>query len=273
MFGFGKSKPVQLTPFSQFPNKRFGDFICDGVIAEHLSDFAALREVHRQLQAKHPGERVLATLDNPGQAVYTSGHAINKHMLDDIEGHDLSALGPECFEDGEHCGYLTTLAEFPIRLANLRARAAQTTFSDASGVLFWENSDDEGPTSPDAVMRDPDDALRMGHLPEVHFQFVPVTAAADALVALPNGYFTSDLTPMQSYAVAQHLEHSHALALFGVGASYLGFSRHSELTPNEAAALALDIVTLYDHAPGDAVQRLANALVGKDWLLLRYTES
>lgn len=271
MFGFGKSKPVRITPFAEH-KRRLGDLICDGVIAEQVADFAALRAVVRDLQAKYPDARVLATLDDAGQAVYTSGHAIEKHRLDDTEGHDLSRLGPECFEDGEHCGYLTTPIEIPIGLANLQARAAQTTFADAAGLLGWEAADDEGPATPDAVMREPDVALRTAAQPEFHFQFVPVSVAADALAALPNGYFACDLTPMQSYAVARHLEQHHAMALFGVGASFLGFIRDGVLTANEAIALARDIVSLYGGAPGDAVHRLADALTGRDWLLLRYTE-
>lgn len=264
---------VRLIPFAENLRPRFVEFLCDGVIAENIGDFLKLRELHAVLQAEHPQLCVLATLDDPGQSAYTSGHAIEKHGLDDTQGHDLSVLGPECFEDGTHRGYLTTPAEFPIRLANLKARAAKTTFADARGVLPWEGDDDEAPACPDAVMRDPDAALRMAWLDEVHFQFVPVTAAADALAAFPNGYFTCDLTPMQNYAVARHLEQHHAMVLFGVGASYLGFIRDGALTANEAVALARDIVTLYGEAPGDAVHRLADALTGKDWLLLRYTES
>lgn len=271
MFGSGKPKPVRLTSFAEH-KRRFGDLICDGVIAEQVADFATLRAVVRDLQAQHPDVRVLVTLDDAGQALYTSCHAIEKHRLDDTADHDLSALGPECFEDGEHRGYLTTPTEIPIRLANLQARVGKTAFVDAGGVLAWEAADDEGPATPDAVMRDPDAALRTAAQPEFHFQFVPVRAAADALAALPNGYFTCDLTPMQSYAVARHLEQHHAMGLFGVGASFLGFIREGVLTANEAIALARDIVTLYGEAPGDAVHRMADALAGKDWLLLRYTE-
>ncbi len=93
--------------------------------------------VHSHLSAKHPEHRVLMTLDDPGQAAYTSGHTIRVHMLDDVDGYDLSRLPKDVFEDGEHQGYLTTLDEFPIRLENLRKCAADTSFSDASGVLFW----------------------------------------------------------------------------------------------------------------------------------------
>ena len=63
------------------------------------------------------------------------------------------------------------------------------------------------------------------------------------------------------------------MALFGVGASYLAFRRDDALGGDEAEALARDLVKLYMEAPKDAVARLRDALTGKDWLLLRYTES
>ena len=272
-FGRGQPRELRFTPFGENPKRRFTTYLCDGVIAENIPDFATLRTVHADLQARHPAVRVLATLDDPDQAAYTSFHAIETHRLDDTDGHDLSALGPECFEDGAHCGYLTTPEEFPIRLANLRARAAGMALADARGVLFWRGGAVAGPIFPDTVMLDPDAALDVKRLREVHFQFVPVTAAADALAAFPNGYFSSDLDPLQNHAIAQHLEAAYGLALMGVGARHLGFVCPDPLTQTEAAALADDLVSLHAEAPVDAAERLASALTGKDWLLLRYTES
>ncbi|MFU7529199.1 hypothetical protein [Qipengyuania sp. ASV99] len=272
MFGFGKRKRVRITSFSEKDARRFHDFLCDGVIAEHIGDFAALREIHAELQAVRPQECVLATLDNPWQAVYTMFHTIGKHRLDDTRGHDLSALGPECFEDGEHLGHLSTLAEFPIRLTNLQARAAELTLEDACGVLQWKTGAMDGQLDPIAVMSDPDAALRIANDREVHFQFVPVATASDALAALPNGYFMGSLDPMQSYALARHLERRHAMALIGVGSRFFGYARSIALTNDEAHVLARDLVKLHENAPDDAEQRLAAALVGKDWLLLRFTE-
>lgn len=272
LFGFGKRKDVKITPFAENDKKRFHDLLCDGVIVENLADFAALLEMYRKLQADHPDKRVLASLDDPGQAVYTSFHAIGKHGLEDTEGHDLSGLGPECFEDGEHLGYLSTEAELPILLANLQKRAADVGFEDACGVLQWEGGSVDGPAFPDALMLDPDGAM-LNDLREVHVQFVSVKSAADALAAFPNGYFTCDLDPMQNYAIAKHLEQTHGMALFGVGASNLGFIRSARLDHPQAVALARDIMKIYQGGPGDAVERLASALTGKDWLLLRYSES
>lgn len=274
MFGFRKGEePVRLTLFAERPPKLFTSLLCDGVTVENVDGFVNLRALLSQLQAANTDCRVLTTLDDPHQAAYTSGHGIMKHELDDTDSHDLSALGAECFEDGEHCGFLTTAAEFPIRLANLKARAAQTSFEDACGVLFWEGGAMDAPACPDTVMNEPDAALGRDLQNELFVQFVPVTSSADALAAFPNGYFTCDLTPMQNYAVARHLEEHHNMKLFGVGASYLGFVRDAPLTEGEAGALACDIVKLYHEAPADAVELLSAAFEGKDWLLLRYTES
>lgn len=272
LFGFGKSTSVTITPFADSGKRHFRDLLCDGVVVDGLRDFAALRQVYLKLQAEHPGKRVLTSLDDPAQAVYTSCHAVQTHELDDRQGHDLAGLGPECFENGEHLGYLTTQAELPIQLANLKARAANVGFEEACGVLYWEGGSEDGPKFPDTLILDPDRAM-LRDLREVHIQFVPVSAAADALAAFPNGYFTCDLNPMQNYAIAQHFEQEHAMALFGVGASNLGFIRRSPFSHLEAVAIARDIVKLYQDAPGDAVERLAKALEGKDWLLLRYSES
>lgn len=266
-------KAITLTPFAESRKPRYAPYLCDGVIAENLPDFAALRALHAELQARHPAMRVLATLDDPGQAAYTSDHAIETHRLDQTDGHDLSALGPECFDGDEHIGCFTTQAEFPLRLANLLALTAHMTLADARGVLFWQGGAVDGPTFPDTVMHDPDAALHLGRRGEVHFQFVPVTRAADALDAFPNGYFTGDLDPRQNHALCRHLEEQYGLALMGLGATYLGFVRSAPLRAEEATALAADLVSLHAEAPGDGLARLASALTGKDWLLLRYTES
>ena len=283
IFGFGKRKPLakpawkpgptRLIPLRDDDKKRLRDLLCDGVIAENLGSFEALCETYEDLQAERSERQVLVTLDNPYQAVYTSGHATDKHSLDDVEGHDLTGLPPECFEDGEHLGYLTTEAELPIMLANLKTLSAKTTFEDACGLLPWKGGDPEAPSTPDALIESPSKALEPELIREFYFQFVPVDESADALAALPNGYFKSDLTPMQSYAVARHFDAHHGFRLFGVGASNLGFVRSSALDDVEAEALAIDIAKLYLDTPDDAVQRLSHALIGKRWLLLRYSES
>lgn len=270
MFGWGKrDKPIELIPFAEAAPKCFTALLCDGLTARHVGSFAALFDLHARLQAERPGMRVLVTLNDRVQAEYTSGHAIDSHDLDATDGHDLSGLGPELFEDGRHRGYLTTVAEFPIRLANLRAAAVE--IEAMRGVLDWATPPDLN--DPVTLNRDAEAALRIDLEKEVLVQFVPVDSAADALAAFPNGYFASDLDPMQSHALARHLEGRYGLALFGVGASVLGFRRAEPFDAATAQMLARDVAGLYSGTPPDGAAALADLLTAKDWLLLRYTES
>lgn len=271
MFGFKRKKPVELIPFSEGKPRTFNTLLCDGVTARNLPSFAELMALHARLQQQHPDCRVLASLDNLAQAAYTSGHTTDANALDEIEGHDLSGLPEAAFEDGEHQGHLSTPEEFPIRLTNLLRQAEGVGLEDVASVLDWETPGDAN--DPVTINRGPDAALRIAAEKEVIFQFAPVTRAADALAAFPNGYFSSDLDPMQNHALARHLEAEYGLALFGVGSRFLGFRRDSGFGKEAAQALASELAQLYDKVPSGAEAALARLIVSRDWLLVRYTES
>lgn len=271
MFGFKRKKPVELIPFSEGKPRTFNTLLCDGVTARNLPSFEALLSLHAELQREHPDCRVLASLDNLAQAAYTSGHTTDASELDEIEGHDLSGLPEAVFEDGEHQGHLSTPEEFPIRLANLLRQAEGIGLEDVAGALDWETPGDANDLV--TINRDPDAALRIAAEKEVIFQFVPVTRVADALAAFPNGYFTSDLDPMQNHALARHLEAEYGLALFGVGSRFLGFRRLEPLAEDAARAVADELAPLYAGTPATGANALARVIAGRDWLLLRYTES
>lgn len=277
MLRFWRRKPkpgpadLKMTPFSEGKPRTFNEIICDGVAAQNLGSFAALLELHAKLQAEHPDVRVLASLDDLGQAAYTSGHATDVHDLDSLEGHDLTGLDPALFEDGEPPLFLTTPEEFPYRLANVLEKAKDKRFSDACGVLEWDFPDTQ--SSPLLANHDPETVLMIDREQDVLFQFVPVERAADALAAFPNGYFTSDLDPFQNHALALHLEKSYGLALFGVGSRFLGFRSDAPLRPDQARGIASDMAALYEGTPEAAVEEMTDLLTGRDWLLLRYTES
>ncbi|WP_423607014.1 hypothetical protein [Sphingomonas sp. MS122] len=270
MFGLKRRKSVELVPFAQARPRLFNELLCDGVTAHNLPTFAELLALHARLQAEHPRHRVLASLDDLGQAGYTSGHGTEVHGLDDVEGHDLSRLG-DLFEDGAHPGYLSTPAEFPIRLANLRRGAASVGLEQVRGELQWKTTGDAN--DPVTFNRDPEAALGIAREKGILFQFVPVESAADMIAAFPNGYFQGDLNPFQNHAVARYLEAEHGLALFGIGSRFLGFRRDLPLTDGDAHRLAAALCDLYADTPELAARELADLLTGRDWLLFRYTES
>jgi len=263
MFGFHKRpKPVEITGFDEEPPQLFTALLCDGFVVRNIPDFAAWIALLRTFQRDYPDVRVLGTLDDVHQSAYTSGHAIEKHQLDRIAG----LAEP----DGDH-GYLLRREQFPIRLANLLTRAQGVTFASLAGLLPWRTPGDAN--DPITINADPEAALGWRHETLFLAQLVPVATAAETVAAWPNGYFVGDLTPMQTLALAQHLEARFALRLCAIGAGRLAFVSDTPLDAATAAQAATDIVSLYADAPSDAATRLAAWLGTHDALLIRYTES
>jgi hypothetical protein len=271
MFESSPGKPLKLVPFSQAKPRTFSPLLCDGLTAHGLQSFADLLVLHARLQRDHPDQRVLASLDDLGQASYTSGHGADYYGLDEVEGHDLSGLGVDVFENGVHQGYLSTPAEFPIRVANLLDRARDIQLDQIFGVLDWRTAGDSNDLI--TINGDPEAALGIAREQDVLFQVVPVHSAAQAIAAFPNGYFQSDLSPMQNLVLARRLEAEYGLSLFGIGSRLLGFRRQAALGEDRARALAKELSALYAKSPPTAADELARLLTDRDWLLLRYTES
>jgi hypothetical protein len=263
-------RALELVPFAEARPRTFNELLCDGATARNLASFADLLDLHARLQAERPGVRVIATLDDLGQACYTSGHGSNYHKLDDLKGHDLSGLGEEVFENGEHRGYLSTPAEFPIRLANLRRLSVHVGLDQVAGVLDWGTPEDANDLI--SINSDPDAALRISDEDRILFLYAPVDTGADALAAFPNGYFGSDLNPMQNYALARHLEEQFGLTLFGIGSRFIGFRRAETLVGSTVRELAAALVALYSGSTQTMAQELERLIAGRSWVLLRYTE-
>lgn len=262
---------LKLVPFTEARPRTFSPLLCDGLTAHHVPAFADLLALHARLQRENARVCVLTSLDDLGQASYTSGHGVDFHDLDAVEGHDLSGLDAEVFENGEHQGYLSTPAEFPIRLANLIERARDIQVEQVFGLLDWATLGDANDLV--TINSDPDAALQIAREPEILVQFVPIGSAAQAIAAFPNGYFSSDLNPMQNYALARRLEAKYDFSLFGVGARFLGFRRKAALDEDTARTLAKELTSLYARSPPSAADDLTQLLTGRDWLLIRYTES
>jgi hypothetical protein len=264
-------KPHTLLPFSTAKPRTFNALLCDGVTAHQVAAFTDLLALQAQLQQAQPQCRVLASLDDFAQACYTSGHGADVYQLDSTLGHDLSGLDASLFEAGVHCGYLSTPAEFPIRLANLRQAPQSIDFAQLMGKLEWQTPDAANDLL--SVNTAPDEALLIAEDEAIIFQFVPVICAADAIAAFPNGYFTNDLNPMQNHVLAQHLETTYGLALFGIGSRFLGFRCAQPMSAQTAKSVASDLGTFYRGTPQAKTDALARLLAGRDWLLLRYSES
>ncbi|WBS04728.1 hypothetical protein OU994_10825 [Pseudoduganella sp. SL102] len=243
------------------------EIICDAFLLTGIETFAQLVAVHDDHARRFPGQSLLFSLDDFGQAAYTCSHAIMTHDLDDTDGHDLSLVDPAAFEDGEHLGYLSTPSEFFIRRDNFIAKSANAGFEDACarGLRLDDEELDEilgVNAAPELVL---DDRIVMW--------VVPVSKQPLALCAFPNGYFSADLNPFENYALAVRLQERYGYALFGIGASWIGFRRHAPLDRQAALALADDIGRLYHlEGRGESAAKIMDILEHRDWLFLRYTE-
>ena len=243
--------------------------LCDQYRLSEVASIDELFAACEQIVAKHPGCRPLLSLDDLAQARYTSGHARQGIDLDEVTELDLAGLPPECFEDGEYQGDMTTKAEFPICVRNFAALTAGVSFNDAcaheltldaEGLAEWVGYQQQ----PLALLDQPLAAL-----------VVPVAEACEALAAFPNGYFSADLGPAHNFAVARHLAQHHGYQLIGVGAAYLGFLRDAPASPDTARAVAADFCALYnvtDEQQAGFCATVAQAVLGRAYLWLRYVE-
>lgn len=141
----------------------------------------ALVATYKQYRDNHPGKTVLLTLDDLGQAEYTSTHATINNNLDDTEGHDLSGIDPACFEDGEHLGYLSTPSEFFIRKENFLQQARNTDFAAvcAKGMTI----DEDEIELLEEINEDPLSYIGKPLL----LKIVPVEKSYEAISGFPNG--------------------------------------------------------------------------------------
>ena len=243
------------------------EFLCDLYKVTGPVTTGGLVEFIRSKSDDWPDSTLFATLDWFGQAAYTSHHSVNSNDLDSLDGHNLAGLDPAAFEDGEHRGYFTTKSELPVRKSNFLKQAATKEFADVCGRLAWNSESAES----DFFEMNSDHGVVLDE--DAYVQIVPVDHSYEAIVAFPNGYFTSDLSPFENYAVAKFMCEKHGYTFFGIGASYLGFMRDEPLAGDTAMSLAEDIASLYGETGNqDLTRDIRDCMFGQNILMLRYTE-
>ncbi|MFC4815748.1 hypothetical protein [Flavobacterium sp. GCM10023249] len=244
---------------------QFGPILFETYRIEGHTTFDDLLAVHHQFKREHQDHSVIITLDDLGQAEYTSTHAILAHDLDTIEGHDLTGIDASAFENGEHLGYLSTPSEFFIQRENFLQKAQECSFSDAcdSGLTI----DDSEIQLLEKIQQSPITYLDK----QVLVKIVPARHSYEALCGFPNGYFSSDLDPFENYALARHLHDHYGYTFLGIGASLLGFIREQPLEVEAAKALATDLIALYN-SDESSYERMLALIENRTYLFLKYTE-
>lgn len=233
---------------------------------EGCTSFDELITLYYKLQENNIGKSILLTLDDLGQAEYTSTHTKMMHDLDDTEGYDLSVVDAAAFEEGEHIGYLSTPSEFFIRKQNFLKRASSVDYASVSerGLTIEE---DELRLLAD-INKSP-----MAYLDKrILLAVIPVEKPYETICGFPNGYFSGDLDPFENYALAKRFYDNYGYKLFGMGASLLGFIREKIPDDQQTQELAADLMEIYN-SKVDISAKLIEIIKGNNHFFIKYTES
>ncbi|TDV57521.1 hypothetical protein CLV71_101392 [Actinophytocola oryzae] len=211
-----------------------------------VATFAELLGALDQLRAEYAPARLVCTLDDVNQCLYTSAHA--------SEDERIAYYGDENPE--AEVAHVASALENPEHGVEWQTLPGQRIGGGADvAALVTVNS------TPDRWL---DDVVLVRR----------ASVARDDLViaAVPNGYFTSDWDTFQNHAVIRRMA-AHGYRHFGVGASLLGFDRQEGLSESGARAVVADLVHLYGAPDSASWVELATVLTGARLLLLGYTEN
>ncbi|MET7991045.1 hypothetical protein ABZU76_09055 [Amycolatopsis sp. NPDC005232] len=227
---------------------------------DEIGGFAEVLDALGQLRGEDPTARMLCTLDDVDQCLYTSVHATEDDRL--------------WFDDGTDNGTDDEDPAVRRKVDDARAAHVAAALEDPGSRVEWEElpgqrmGGEVDVAALVAVNRKPD-----GFLDDVVLvQRVPVGRDDLVIAGIPNGYFTSDWSVFQNHAIVRRMA-AHSYRHFGIGASLLGFDRAAAPSTEEAHAVVADLTHLYG-APGvTAWDELAGLLPERRLLLLGYTEN
>ena len=244
----------------------YHEMLFDSFLIENIKSYEELMEVYQNYKQNHPDKTIILTLDDLGQAEYTSGHACDYNSLLDTDGYDLSGLDEACYdEDNEHLGHLSTPSEYFIIRENFLKRT--------KGIDFKTVCEKDLTISEDEVL----DLENINESPlafldqQIILKILPVEKPYEGLTGFPNGYFDADLSPFENYALSKYLFETYNFELFGIGASFLGFIKNEKLEDNKVKALIADLAKMYNTTASE-FEKLAEIIKNKNHLFLRYTE-
>ncbi|GGX65853.1 hypothetical protein GCM10011309_15160 [Litorimonas cladophorae] len=232
----------------------------------------------REQRLAYPDAHLFAVLEDVHQAFYTSGHALERDGLANIEPEKTPGLHPASFEsfaDGEPAEFigLSHPSEFPIRHAMFMDFVGKSAAGAWQGQLHWSDGKHGCPSIVGGTPERPAiSGWEWGWDKRSYVMRVPAKTAAEAIAAFPNGYFYGDLQADQNYHLAKHLDETFDLRIFGLGATYAGYMRDTPLSKSEASALGANLAKLYSKAPDDVAKQIADIVYGQHTFFLSYAD-
>ncbi|KAF0847537.1 hypothetical protein [Nocardia caishijiensis] len=223
---------------------------------DDVTGFAEVLDALDAARARHPGDRIVCTLDDPYQCAYTSMHA-TLALRDDDWDEEPDDDDPAAVHryDNASTGRIAALLDDPDRQIEWSTLHGTSTVSsyDLDALAAMNRT-------PDVVLDD-----------VVLIQRVPVARDDLAIAGIPNGYFTADRDIFANHAVVRRMA-DHGYRFTGLGATLLGFDRPTPPTPKQVTALIADLTDLYGCPEATCWAELAESLPTQRLLLLGYAE-
>ncbi|MFF2554122.1 hypothetical protein ACFVUS_24200 [Nocardia sp. NPDC058058] len=222
---------------------------------DEVESLSELLTAVESLREKYAPARLLCTLDNVNQCMYTSMHASYSGLLDHDEpeyGDDLAAAHSA---DNARIAHIAALLDAP---------DSRIAWGALGGTRGASRTDLEALVE---INREPDRAVD----DVVIVQRVPVPRDDLAIAGIPNGYFIDDWNTFQNQAVIRRMA-AHGYRHIATGAALLGFDRPSPPTETEAGAVVEDLAFLYGEPDSALWPQLAKVLCGQRILLIGYAE-
>lgn len=217
--------------------------------------FKELTEQYQTYCKELPGHRLLFSMYDVRQMLYTSMHATQRYDL------DTDAM----IDEGE-----------PYHVCPTKLREAFLDFvKEASFDSACERLDEIEDEELDRLVqytKDPDQIVDERSAIYA-FPAMPDDPWALALYGLPNGYFSSDLDPAENYAVALRFEQRYQYRLVGMGSCLLAFHRQGKLSAKQEGELLEDLLRLYGSPKSQSARdKLLDQIRSSEYLLFKYVE-
>jgi len=213
------------------------------------------------------GHQHLFTLEDLGQALYTSMHASHYHDLDSGDWLLAAGIDPSWLQDGYPREDLSLEQRLHIRRLGFLRLLPQTSFDSIfdKDLRLNEDSLSELQAGNNDLVSQLDS--------ECYLLRIAAQRAYESLYGFANGYFSCDLSPMENFRLAEHLEDNYGYRLFGLGASLIAFRRTRALDAQQASMLLDLLVRLYAGEENiSQVRALFRDSLERELLVLRYTE-
>ncbi|MDH5325474.1 MAG: hypothetical protein OEZ58_14155 [Gammaproteobacteria bacterium] len=243
------------------------DFLCEYFRIHELSNIDELISEVKKRTEESPDYKYLVTLDDIGQASYTSMHS---KMYNALDGGDWIAKEKidGSWMDGDYLrDDLGFEQKFLIRRFGFKHGLEGVGFDDIYEKLLYL----DGESREELIEANQNLVTLMDK--EAYLLKVPVRYSYESIYAFPNGYFSCDLSPFENYHLAKHLEVNYDYHLFGIGASYIAFRKGVGFKKEDLSGLIDLLSKIYvKDKDEELIEFLQETIMNKQILTLRYSE-